>query len=95
MPFQRPPANEKAVCGPVMALNSGRASTLELHRTAGIQAPPPSAPRCDLKQAARDRNVLQEMNHLVLVAEVVMKKNRGRQSENREHRGRQARLQTD
>jgi len=48
-----------------------------------IQTQPASSEGRDLKQASRHHHVLEEMDHLVLVGEVVVERDRGRDAEQR------------
>jgi hypothetical protein len=48
----------------------------------------------DLKQSARLHYVLEEVDHLILVGEVVVERHRGRQAEQRQHDGNEASLET-
>ena len=48
---------------------------------ASIKAEAPGSYRHDLEQAACDRDVLEKVDRLILVGEVVVKENRGRNGE--------------
>jgi hypothetical protein len=48
----------------------------------------------DLKRSARLHYVLEELDHLILVGEVVVERHRGRQAEPRQHDGNEASLET-
>jgi len=61
-----------------MALNSGLARTCRtrVQRTTGVQAPSPDARHGYLEQATGNGEVLEEMDHLVLIGEVAVKEDR-------------------
>jgi hypothetical protein len=60
-----------------------------------IEAQASSAHRSYLEQPTRDGEVLEEMDDLVLVGEVVVKQERGRNREQGEYRGSQACLESN
>ena len=52
-------------------------------RSARVQTVAPGSEMPDLQKSADDHDVLEKMDHLVLVREVFVKEDRGRQSEHR------------
>src|SRR5437870_4141738 len=64
----------------------------EVSASARIEAPGAGAERDELEQSAGDCQVLQEMDELVLVAQIAMEAEGGGDTEHRERRSRDARL---
>src|SRR5882724_11826488 len=67
----------------------------QVRSTPPIDAQAPGTHRSYLEQPTRDREVLEKMDDLVLVGEVVVKQERGRNCEQGEHPGSQARLESN